>query len=92
MSRFYVPKESVKDNSIYITGKEAHHMLDVMRLKVSDEVSVFDGTGNVYTGIVREAIHGSLSIEVTRVDDTSNKERYSVTLIQSIPKKDKTSR
>ena len=89
MSRFYVPKEAVNGNKIIIGGKEAHHILDVMRLKVSDRVTVFDGTGKEYTGIVREADRRSLSLEITATRDVANKKNCYVTLIQAIPKKDK---
>ena len=64
MSRFYVPKKNVstKKNEIIIDGEEAHHLLDVMRLKGEDRVVVFDGTGLeypytpepfIYTNLVR---------------------------------------
>ena len=64
MSRFFVAKEFIKANSIYITGKEAHHILDVMRLKVTDEVVVFDGTGREYSGIVKAADRKSLEVQI----------------------------
>jgi 16S rRNA (uracil1498-N3)-methyltransferase len=89
MSRFYVSKESVKGNQILISGKEAHHILDVMRLKVSDQIVVFDGTGKEYIGKVKEASRKSLSLEIIKERDAVNQERYGVTLIQAIPKKDK---
>ena len=90
MSRFFVPKEFVKADSIYITGKEAHHILDVMRLKVSDEVVVFDGTGREYTGIVKAARRKSLEVLIKSARESSCRERGPlVTLIQAITKKDK---
>ena len=89
MSRFYVPKESVEGDSVYISGKEAHHILDVMRLKVSDHITVFDGTGKVYTGIVKEAGRKSLSLKIIETRNLSGEERHSITLIQAIPKKEK---
>ena len=89
MSRFFVPKESVKGNSIHISQKEAHHILDVMRLKVSDEVTVFDGTGKEYVGLIRGAGHRSLEVEIREVRKSADTEDYSVTLIQAIAKKDK---
>lgn len=89
MSRFYVPKESIKGNSIYISGKEAHHILDVMRLKISDEVVVFDGTGNEYIGVVKETGRKSLSLEIIETRESRKVEAYSTTLIQAIPKKEK---
>jgi 16S rRNA (uracil1498-N3)-methyltransferase len=89
MSRFYVSKESVKENQVLISGKEAHHILDVMRLKVSDEIVVFDGTGKEYVGKVKEVGHKTLSLEIVKTRDAIIHERYNVTLIQAIPKKDK---
>lgn len=89
MSRFYVPRDSVKGGTIFINQKEAHHILNVMRLKVSDGVVVFDDTGNEYTGIVKEIGHRSLSIEIIQTRKIRRGETHSVTLIQAIPKKEK---
>jgi RNA methyltransferase, RsmE family len=89
MSRFFVPKGSVKGNSIYITGLEAHHILDVMRLKVSDEVVVFDGTGKEYTGVVKTADNRSLEVLIKSTRETSAGSGPAITLIQAITKKDK---
>jgi 16S rRNA (uracil1498-N3)-methyltransferase len=89
MSRFFVPKEFVKADSIYITGLEAHHILDVMRLKVSDEVVIFDGTGREYTGIVSTADRKSLEVRITSARELGAKRGPALTLIQAIPKKDR---
>jgi 16S rRNA (uracil1498-N3)-methyltransferase len=89
MPRFFVPKEFVKGNSIYITGKEAHHILDVMRLKVSDEVLIFDGSGKEYAGVVKAAGRKSLEVHVKSVREPLCGMSPSITLIQAIPKKDK---
>ena len=89
MSRFFVPKEFVKANSIYITGLEAHHILDVMRLKVLDEVVVFDGTGKEYTGIVKAADRKSLEVQIKSVRESSVGRGLLITLMQAIPKKAK---
>jgi 16S rRNA (uracil1498-N3)-methyltransferase len=89
MPRFFVPKEFVKADSIYITGKEAHHILDVMRLKVSDEVVVFDGTGREYVGVVKAADRRSLEVHIKSRREPSSGDGLVLTLIQAIPKKDK---
>ena len=89
MSRFYVPKEAVKGDDILISGKEAHHILDVMRLKLSDKVVVFDGTGKEYACVVRETRSKSLSLEIIKTRHAAAEESYSTALIQAIPKKDK---
>lgn len=89
MSRFYIPKASIKGNRICITGKEAHHILDVMRLKVSDEVIIFDGTGKEYLAVIENASQRSLEARIIEVRQTDKGESCSITLIQAIPKKEK---
>lgn len=89
MSRFFIPRESVKGNLIHIGGVEAHHILDVMRLKALDKVVTFDGTGKEYVGFIKETAKNSLVVEVveTRLPLAAGTSR--ITLIQAIPKKNK---
>lgn len=89
MSRFFIPKGSVKGNNIHINGNEAHHILDVMRLKVLDKVVTFDGTGKEYVGFIKDAGKKSLVVEVVETRLPLAKEYSRVTLMQAIPKKDK---
>ncbi|MDD5174492.1 MAG: 16S rRNA (uracil(1498)-N(3))-methyltransferase [Candidatus Omnitrophica bacterium] len=89
MPRFFVAKEFIKTDTIYITGLEAHHILDVMRLKISDEVIVFDGTGREYTGIIKAANRKSLEVEIKKTRESDAGKTVFLTLIQAIPKKDK---
>jgi 16S rRNA (uracil1498-N3)-methyltransferase len=89
MSRFYVPKEFINGAKITVTGNEAHHIRDVMRLKVSDKVSCFDGTGKEYTGLIKEVDPKEVIIEITQTREPKEKDALSVTLIQAIPKKEK---
>lgn len=89
MSRFFVSREFIKTDSMRITGKEAHHILDVMRLKVSDEVIVFDGSGKEYVGIVRAVNRKSLEVQIKSMRESSVRKGSFLTLIQAILKKDK---
>ncbi|MDD5495638.1 MAG: 16S rRNA (uracil(1498)-N(3))-methyltransferase [Candidatus Omnitrophica bacterium] len=89
MSRFFVPKQAVKGNRILISGSEAHHILDVMRLKVLDKVVAFDGTGKEYVGFIKDVKRKSLVVEVVETRSPLSKTASRITLIQAIPKKDK---
>ena len=89
MARFFVPKEAVKGNNIVVTGEEAHHILDVMRLKVQDKVVTFDGTGKEYVGFIKEAKRKSLLIEILETRKPVNSKTSRITLIQAIPTKEK---
>jgi 16S rRNA (uracil1498-N3)-methyltransferase len=89
MSRFYVPKEAVAGNKITITGDEAHHIKDVMRLKVSDPVVAFDGTGREYTGSISRIDPKSVVVDIVQTRESAGDKTVFITLIQAIPKKDK---
>jgi 16S rRNA (uracil1498-N3)-methyltransferase len=89
VSRFFVAKDSVKDGKIYVYGEEAHHISNVMRLKVGDSITAFDGTGSEYSGVIRSAGKRSLVIDITDTRRSKPQERPKITLMQAIPKKEK---
>lgn len=91
MSRFYVPRENVRENEIVVDGKEAHHILDVMRMRDGDKVVVFDGTGNEYTGFIKNVNtrFKKLTVEIVRTEKPSAESSPEVVLAQAIPKKNK---
>lgn len=89
MSRFFVSKDSIKADTISVTGEEAHHIIDVMRLKIGDDVVTFDGTGKEYIGLIKEVGKKSIVIKVTGTRDAAKTRAPKVTLIQAIPKREK---
>jgi 16S rRNA (uracil1498-N3)-methyltransferase len=89
VSRFYVPEGSVKGDAIEVSGDEAHHILDVMRLKRSDEVVAFDGSGMEYVGFIDSVKNKSLTIKIVSSRRSSDSLQARITLIQAITKKDK---
>ncbi len=89
MSRFYAPKENIKGDLVYIEGREARHILNVMRLGESDKVVVFDGTGKEYTGFIKQAKTKSLVVEIITMKTPKAECLPEITLAQAIPKKEK---
>ncbi len=89
MSRFFVPPEAVRGSIIVINGKEAHHIIDVMRLKAADRVVTFDGTGKEYSGIIKEVSRNSLTVDIVETRSPLQGMKSEITLIQALPKKDK---
>ena len=89
MSRFFAPKENIKGDLIYIDGKEARHILNVMRLKENDKVVVFDGTGREYAGFIKEEKQKSLIVEIVSTKTPSGRTLPEITLAQSVPKREK---
>lgn len=89
MSRFYVPKEAIHGNRLLIDGREAHHILDVMRLKKLDKIVAFDGSGKEYVGFIKDISRKSISVEIVETRTPLSRTTLKVALIQAIPKKEK---
>jgi 16S rRNA (uracil1498-N3)-methyltransferase len=83
--RFYLPTEPVRGDALALTGREAHHALDVLRLGEGDTLIVQDGAGNEFHCAIR-------SHSRTRVELAVKKKKFtpappcSVTLLAAIPK------
>lgn len=89
MSRFYIKPDNVKKDRIYVGGEEAHHILDVMRLKKGDRVIAFDGIKNEYFGVIEDISKKSLVIKIEKIKESEAQKNYRITLAQAVPKMDK---
>ena len=71
---------------VTLTGAEAHHLVNVMRGTVGDQVEVIDGKGSLAKATVRE-IHRKHGVElaVTQVTHKRPPERGLI-LVQAIPR------
>lgn len=90
MHRFYCPLENITNDEILISDpEEIHHLRDVLRLKVQDEIAVFDGKGNEYLGRIKEVVKNQVRIwqlsQTKKIPDSKIK----ITLACALPKKAK---
>jgi 16S rRNA (uracil1498-N3)-methyltransferase len=53
--RFFAPPEAFNKQTVTLTGDEARHLRDVLRLKAGDEVFVFDGAGKEFCCTIESA-------------------------------------
>lgn len=89
MSRFFIPPESITKDTAVITGQEAHHIIQVMRLKTGGCIRAFDGSGTSYQGRIKEITRGCVTITIESVQKNPQKATPPITLIQALPKKGK---
>lgn len=54
MRRFYIPRVDLSDPNVVLDAGESRHLRDVLRLKIGDEVSVFDGVGREFRSSIAE--------------------------------------
>jgi 16S rRNA (uracil1498-N3)-methyltransferase len=50
MRRFYAPKENFIKDKITLSLEETRHLRDVLRLRESEKINIFDGEGREFSG------------------------------------------
>jgi 16S rRNA (uracil1498-N3)-methyltransferase len=85
MHRFYLPPERWQPDALVLTGAEAHHCRNVLRLDAGDKVVVFDGGGHEITAEIVSS--DAAAILLRRLHDSQTPPlRCRITLGQAIPK------
>ena len=76
MQIFYAPDIV---NDIYILDeKESRHSVRVLRMKKGDQVSLIDGKGNLYEGLITDPDPKGCSIKILNVKERFEKRNYSL--------------
>lgn len=89
MSRFFVPKENIKDDIIIINSDDVSHISRVLRLTQGDEIICCDGAGNDYNVSISEVSKKEIICKILSKTKADTEPNISVTLIQGIPKASK---
>ncbi|MAO86585.1 MAG: 16S rRNA (uracil(1498)-N(3))-methyltransferase [Candidatus Marinimicrobia bacterium] len=50
---FYISPDNISKNCFTLDEEETHHVLNVLRLQVDDEIWLLDGVGIAYRGIIK---------------------------------------
>src|SRR5580700_7498786 len=85
MRRFYLPPQECRADHLDLTGSEAHHAADVLRVKAGDNVIVLDGAGSELACRVESVTRKKVSLEV-QGRTTDLPPPWQITLVQAIPK------
>ena len=88
MHSCYVPPAQISKDTIHINESERHHLLNVLRLKVDDQVEVFDGEGNRYIASLCDTRTTPLQAKILQHQFHPHFPPY-ITLFQALPKFDK---
>ena len=89
MPRFYVPDPHIEKEMLKIEGNEVRHIRRVLRLKVGDNLSVFDGSGREYEGTIVEEDPSAVRVMVQNILSSKTESHLEITLAQSMVKGEK---
>jgi 16S rRNA (uracil1498-N3)-methyltransferase len=89
MPRFYIQPQSISQDRVVISGLQAHHITNVLRLKIGDEITLFDGKGYEYQAKIVELQRGKLIAHVQAKLEPAVESPLDIVLGQALIKGDK---
>jgi 16S rRNA (uracil1498-N3)-methyltransferase len=85
MHRFYLPPEQAQHSPLILEDREAHHAVDVLRLREGERVIVLDGAGHERLCHVRKVGRKEVALEIIDARFVSHGHGR-ITLAQAVPK------
>jgi len=89
MHRFFVNNESLCSTQVVLTGRQAHQIGKVLRMKPGDNIVVLDNTGFEYTAILTKIDRREVVGELIYKQRAQGEPRTQITLYQSLLAREK---
>jgi 16S rRNA (uracil1498-N3)-methyltransferase len=83
--RFYLTPDEWTSSEPTLGSEDSHHCADVLRLKVGDRVTLFDGAGSVADAVLTE-VHRKHCRVTIRERSSTPPLKCAITLAQAVPK------
>ncbi len=89
MHRFFVPRESLQDGRVLLTGRFAHQIRNVLRMEPGEHIIVLDNIGWEYTVVLTKVSRVEVMGEVVSRQQTQAEPQTQITLYQSLLAREK---
>ncbi len=89
MYRFFVDREQISDGKAHVTGEDAHHIKNVLRMKKGDSIYLSCGDEWEYECIIDDLADDAVIASVADASKPGKELPCRITLYQCMPKKDK---
>ncbi|NLV16204.1 MAG: 16S rRNA (uracil(1498)-N(3))-methyltransferase [Syntrophomonadaceae bacterium] len=89
MRRFYVAQQNITDTIVSITGEEAHHIANVLRMHPDESIIIFDGSGWDYEIRLQSISSRLVTGHIISRTLNSAEPPLSITLVQGLAKGEK---
>ncbi len=91
MPKFFVNNSDISGDKIYLDGENMHHLVNVLRCKINEEVTVSDSSGFDYTCIIDSISKENVILKITDKMKSAAEPLVKISLFQGLPKGDKLS-
>lgn len=85
MARFFVNNESPE----VISGADAHHIKNVLRKKIGDNLELLDGSGKLHFASIVKLDKDKVTCKIVSTSPVEGEPRAKITLAQALPKSNK---
>ncbi|HHU48385.1 MAG TPA: 16S rRNA (uracil(1498)-N(3))-methyltransferase [Clostridiales bacterium] len=89
MHRFFVRPDEIKGDTCILTGDDAHHIQNVLRLKAGEEIALCNSRGTDFRAVIREMSKEWVRVELLSSSPSGTEPNLKVTLLQGLPKASK---
>lgn len=89
MHRFFVEQSQIGQDSIVITGQDAHHIKNVLRMRQGEEILISDGEKMEYNCTVAELNEEEVVVNILSSGESGIELPSRIYLFQCLPKSDK---
>ena len=84
--RFFVKREDIRSNQVLISGQDAQHISESLRLSAGDTVTVLDGEGMEYEVVLEEVSSRSVRGKVQSAQKRKPAVTVRIALFNALPK------
>ena len=89
MHRFFVEQSQIGQDSIVITGQDAHHIKNVLRMRQGEEILISDGEKMEYNCTVSDLNEEEVVVNILSSGESGSELPSRIYLFQCLPKSDK---
>lgn len=89
MSQRFFVETPITTNHVALGGAEAHHLLHVMRARVGDEVTLFDGSGHEFEARIAELKRSQVELQVLSKQAVNREAGREIVVGVALPKGDR---
>jgi 16S rRNA (uracil1498-N3)-methyltransferase len=86
MRYFFIKQSDLADSKAVVKGSDAHHIKNVLRLKIGDEIGLFDGTGLNYETRIVTLLPKSVEVSIIRSFPSTTESNVQITVAQALLK------
>ena len=90
MYRFYVSKEQITDDKVYIDGTDVNHIKNVLRKKIDDKINICNSdTQKNYECVIKNIEENKIVCKILDEVKSLAESNLNITIFQGLPKSDK---